>query len=164
MPLASLAWLQWYGPGLGAAVESAHPPTASATLKGLGKIAAVHTTAPTAYARPNNGRQLRAVSSTAPTAYARVSGRGRMAAIGKVNELTQDDVTGAVLESKVEGELTLKETLRVLLAAMRGESTKSSLGAGNVQHVYKSHDGTKARITATVNANGERTSVTVDPT
>jgi hypothetical protein len=163
MPYAPLVNLHWYGPGSGAAIEPPNQPTASATLKGLGGLRAVSTTAPTAHARINDGRQLRAASTTSPTAYARPSGRGRIAAVGKVNTLTQGDVTGAVLESKLEGDLTLKEALRLILSATRGESTKAALSGGNVEHVYKSHDGSKARLTAVVNANGERTSVIADP-
>lgn len=163
MPLASTFALQWYGPGLGAAVDAC-APTAEATLKGIGLLRAVGSVAPTAMARISNGRQMRATNTTAPTAYARPSGRGRMAAVGRVNALTQDDVTGAVLESKVEGDLTLKHALRLILAATRGESTKTALGGGDVRHVYKSHDGTKDRITAVVNSAGERETVTTDPT
>ncbi len=158
MPLASTAWLQWYGPGLGAAVDVV-TPTAEATLKGNGNLAAVHTTAPTAYARPNDGRQLRAVHTTAPTAYARVSGKGRIYAVGKVNELTQDDVTGAVLESLVEGNVTLKQALRIILAALAGDAE----GLENGSPVFKSLDGSKDRITATY-ASGVRSVSSIDGT
>ena len=151
MPLAPLFSLHWYGPGLGAAVDTT-APTAVATLKGDGKLAAVHTTAPTAYARINLGRQLRAVHTIVPTAYARISGKGRMAAVGKVNELTQDDVTGAVLESVVEGDVTLKQAIRLLLAAAQGDAT----GLEGAASVFKSLDGTKDRITATYSS-GTRT-------
>jgi hypothetical protein len=159
MPLASYAWLHWYGPGLGAAVEVASTPTAVAPLKGLGKLASVNTTSPTASARINDGRQLRAVHTTAPTAYARPSGKGRLAAVGKVNELSQDDVTGAVLESFVEDDLTLKQAIRLLLAAAQGNAT----GLEGASPVFKSLDGSKDRITATY-ASGTRTVTARDVT
>lgn len=143
--------LHFYGPGLGAAVDTA-APTASATIKGRGALRAVHTTAPTASARINKGRAITAVHTTAPTAYARPSGRGRMAAVGRVNQLTQDDVTGAVLESVVEGDVTLKQAIRLLLAAAQGDAT----GLEGAAPVFKSLDGTKDRITATYSS-GTRT-------
>lgn len=159
MPLSALIWHHRYGPGLGAAVEPPNQPIAAATLKGLGGLRAVHTTTPSASARINDGRQLRATNTTAPTAYARPSGRGRLAAVGKVNELSQDDVTGAVLESKVEDDLTLKQAIRLLLAAAQGNAT----GLEGAAPVFKSLDGTKDRITATYAA-GTRTVTARDVT
>ncbi len=161
MPLAPLFSLQWYGPGLGAAVDTS-APSANATIRGLGHMAATHTTAPTAYARPNDGRQLRAVHTTAPTAYARPAGRGRIAAVGKVNELTQDDVTGALLTSKIEGDWSFRDVMRLLVAAAAGQSDKAALGGGATQHTYRDLDDTKDRIVASVNAAGERTAITRD--
>lgn len=143
--------LHWYGPGLGAAVDTASP-AASATIKGLGRLAAVNTTAPTASARINKGRPITAVHTTAPTAYARISGKGRMAAVGRVNAITQDDVTGAVLEAKIEGDVTLKQALRLLLAISQGDA--SGLEGGSP--AFKSLDGSKTRVSATYAA-GTRT-------
>lgn len=75
----------------------------------------------------------------------------------KVNELSQDDVTGAVLEAKVEGSLSLKEALRILLAHAAGDATGLESGSP----VFKSQDGTKTRISGTYVA-GTRTVETVD--
>jgi hypothetical protein len=112
--------------------------------------------------RPYRGRRAALDAGGVGTLQMRPARRMRAGLVVAVNELSQDDVSGAVRNTVIEGNLTLAETLRLILAATRGESTKSSLGGGNVQHIYKSHDGTKPRITATVNANGERTSVAVD--
>lgn len=157
MPLASWYALHFHGPGLGAAVGSC-TPTASATLKGEGAMRAVNTTAPTAYARPNDGRQLHATDTATPSAYARASGKGRLAAIGKVNELSQDDVTGAVLEAKVEDDLTLKGALRLLLAIAQGDATGL-----DTNPAFKSLDGSKTRIAGT-RSGGTRTITTRDAT
>lgn len=157
MPVASWIWHAHYGPGLGAAVDLV-APTASATIKGNGKLSAVNTTAPTASARINDGRQLRAVNTATPTAYARVSGKGRLAAVGKVNELSQDDVTGAVLEADVEDGITLKQALRLLLAVAAGDATGLD---GNA--AFKSVDGSKNRIAGT-RSGGSRTITTRDGT
>ena len=159
MPLSSLAWLQWYGPGLGAAIEPPNAPTAVATLKGQGALRAVHTTAPTAYARPNQGWPMTASHTTDPTAYARISGRGRIYAVGKVNELSQDDVSGAINNTLIEGDLTLQGTLRLLLAFAQGNATGLESGSP----VFKSIDGTKDRIVATYSA-GTRTVTSRDVT
>lgn len=158
MPLASLYSLHWYGPGLGAAVDTASP-TASATIKGRGALRAVHTTSPTASARINTGRAIAAVHTAAPTAYAHPSGRGRMSAVGRVNQLTQDDVTGAVLESKIEGDLTLKQALRLLLAMAAGDAT----GLEGATPAFKSLDGSKTRLAASYSG-GNRTITTRDGT
>lgn len=152
MPLASYAALHWYGPGLGAAIEPPNQPTAVATLKGRGGMKAVHTTSPTAYARPNQGWPMTAIHTTDPSAYARISGRGRIYAVGKVNELSQDDVSGAINNTLIEGDLTLKGALRLLLAFAQGNATGLETGAP----VFKSIDGTKDRIVATYSA-GART-------
>lgn len=150
--------LTYYGPGSGSAIDEAQP-TATGTLKGLGNLRAVNTTAPTAYARPNEGHPIRAAHVTAPTAYARASGRGRMYAVGKVNELSQDDVSGAINNTVIEGDLTLKEALRLLLAFAQGNATGLESGAP----VFKSLDGTKDRIVATY-SNGTRTVTARDTT
>lgn len=160
MPLASYVWFHHYGPGMGAAVGTC-TPTAEGTLRGRGKLAAVHTTAPTAYARPNDGRQLRAVNTIAPTAYARISGKGRIYAVGKVNELTQDDVTGAVLEAQLEGSITLKEALRLLLAVAVGKTDIDTSGPSPVITFRDTAD-SKNRVTATMSGS-ERATVVLDP-
>lgn len=83
--------------------------------------------------------------------------RARVLSVIKVNELSQDDVTGAVLEAKVEGSLSLKEALRILLAHAAGDATGLESGSP----VFKSQDGTKTRISGTYVA-GTRTVETVD--
>lgn len=71
--------------------------------------------------------------------------------------LTQDDVTGAVLESRVEGDLTLKQALRILLSHAAGDAT----GLEGASPAFKSMDGSKTRIAGTY-ASGSRTVTTLD--
>jgi hypothetical protein len=71
--------------------------------------------------------------------------------------LTQDGVTGAVLESKVEGDLTLKQALRILLAHAAGNAT----GLEGASPVFKSMDGSKTRIAGSYTS-GTRTVTTLD--
>lgn len=159
MPLASYASLHWYGPGLGAAVDTC-TPTADAVIKGSGRMAATHTTAPTALARINDGRQLRAVHTTAPTAYARPSGRGRIAAVGKVNELSQDDVAGALLTARVEGDYTFRDVMRLMAATLAGKVS----GAETATVTFRAITDAKDRVVSVTDVDGNRTAVTLDPT
>jgi hypothetical protein len=157
MPLAATFALQWYGPGLGAAVDLC-TPSAVATVKGLGMLRAASTTAPSAYARINKGRPMTAASITAPTAYGRISARGRMAAVGRVNALSQDDVVGAIQTVPIEGDLTLVGAMRLLLSVLAGDAT----GLDGPSAAFKSLDGSKSRVTATLAA-GARTVTGRDP-
>lgn len=160
MPLASTFALQWHGPGLGAAIDLC-TPDAVATLKGNGNLRAVNVNAPTAYARINLGKQLRATDTTAPSASASLKGKGRIAAVGKIGVITQDDVTGAVLEAKVEGNYSLKDALRLLLAVAAGKTDITDLGGGNATVKFRDVNDTKDRVTASMTGS-ERTSVTKD--
>lgn len=83
--------------------------------------------------------------------------RARPAMLVKIGALSQDDVTGAVLEAPVEGDVTLKQALRLVLAYIAGDATGLD---GNP--AFKSLDGTKDRIAGTI-AGGSRTVTTVDP-
>jgi hypothetical protein len=72
--------------------------------------------------------------------------------------LSQDDVTGAVFEGKIEGDLTLKQALRYLLAVAQGNAT----GLGGPDVAYKSLDGGTTRIAGSV-VDGTRTITTRNP-
>lgn len=161
MPLASYSWFHHYGPGLGAAVDTS-TPTAEGTLKGIGRLAAVNTTSPTADARINEGRQLRAVDTIVPTAFARIRANGRIYAVGRVNELTQDDVTGAVLEEPIEGSVTMRQALRILLAVAAGKTNINDLGGGLAEVTFRDILDVKDRVVADMTGS-ERTTVTLDP-
>lgn len=67
--------------------------------------------------------------------------------------------TGSIIfQSIFEGNMTVEEGLRVFLAALSG----SSSGGGTETIKFKDPSGTVDRITATVDANGNRTSVTLN--
>lgn len=74
-----------------------------------------------------------------------------------VSSLSQDDVTGAVLEAVVEGDITLKETLRLMLAYVAGNA--SGL---DTNPAYKAMDGTTTRLAGTISG-GTRTITTRNP-
>ena len=74
----------------------------------------------------------------------------------KIGTITQDDVTGAVLEYVVEGNISVKEALRILLAFAAGKTTVDGSTVG-----FRDLADTKDRITAVMNG-GVRTTVTLD--
>lgn len=71
---------------------------------------------------------------------------------------TAADNAVAVWQAIVEGGMSAEAMMRVLVAAMAGKSS----GAGSATETYKSIDGSKARITATFDAAGNRSGVVVD--
>ena len=147
--------LVYYGPGAAAAV-GVSVSTASATIRADGILRAVDTSVATAVARVSNGRRMAAVDVALATAFVTLKGRGRLGAVGKIGALSQDDVTGAVLEAVIEDGLSLKEALRLLLAYAAGDATGL-----DTNPIFKSMDGSKTRLAGTISA-GTRTITTKD--
>ena len=84
-----------------------------------------------------------------------------------VGTLTADAITANSLSAGavdkihdeiVEGTLTARQILRLLLAAIGGETS----GGGTVTVIFRDNADTKARITMTVDANGNRSAVVLD--
>jgi len=81
-------------------------------------------------------------------------------AIG-ASELATDAVTeivNALNAAIIEGSLTLKDVLRLILAAETGKSS----GGGTTSVAFRDNADTKNRISATVTSVGNRTAVTLD--
>lgn len=70
------------------------------------------------------------------------------------------EIAAAVMASNVEGTVTLTESMRLQNAALLGKAS----GLGTTTAVYRDLADTKDRITATVDADGNRTAVTLDDT
>ena len=66
----------------------------------------------------------------------------------------------AILDDAIEGSLTLRQALRIILAAAAGKLS----GAATTTVVVRDQADTKNRISATVDADGNRSAVTVDGT
>lgn len=161
MLLGTLASLQWYGPATAALVMSdalgdmplatPHQSMAAAVnVLGIGDAPIL---------RPYRGRNAALDVGGEGLLYlagARKSIRTALSVY--VSELSQDDVTGAVLEAPIEGDLTLKQALRILLAHAAGDATGLD---GNP--AFKSLDGSKTRVGGTI-ASGTRTITTLDGT
>lgn len=161
MPLAATAALQFYGPCCAAAVGSDVSPSANATLHANVRLGAVGTAvAFSPFARATQGRNMAAVSTaSAFSPQAQLRANARLGAVGKIGTLSQDDVTGAVLESEIEPGISLRRAMRALLAtAALGRSN----GGGTDTLRFRDPANTKDRIVATVDASGNRTNIVAD--
>lgn len=161
MPVAAFFFHHTYGPAAGACVtqgEGATVADVKATAKAQSASAVGVGSVPFAKAtRLVNSPMEVTGAGSMPRALPKA--RARAGSIIKVNELSQDDVTGAVLEAPVEGGLSLKQALRLLLAHAAGDAT----GLEGSSIAFKSLDGTKTRIDGTVSA-GTRTITSRDAT
>jgi len=151
----------WYGPHCASAVGAAAPSSSPAATGELDLTANARGIA-TAYATSaslTDGRSGDAVgraSSSGASATGEVSARAN--AVGKVNELTQGDVASALQSLPIEGSLTLRDVMRLLLSVASGDATGLD---GNP--AFKSADGSKTRLAGTISS-GNRTITTKDAT
>lgn len=159
MPLASLFSLQWYGPAAAAGIlqgsaalsgQAKGRARAAATASGVGSVPLAKPTR--LVNRPATMVGTGAIVTALP------KGRGRMAATIRVNALGQDDVTGAVLEAPLDNGLSVKQALRLILAASAGKLS----GAGGGTITLRNPGDTRSRIVATVDGTGNRTAITYD--
>lgn len=164
MPLASWHFFHRYGrdmvsmvaePGLGELAVGIPSQRIRAAVIGSGVGAAEM--------RPYRGQTAALLSSGSGSMLAGPKTRMKAALLVSVNTLGQDDVTGAVLEAPIDGGLSLRQAIRLLLAQAAGKSVVSDLGGGNKQVRFRNMDDTADRITATVNSTG-RTAVTRNAT
>ncbi len=82
---------------------------------------------------------------------------------GGAGGLTAPEVSADLLDAQpIEGARTLRDLLRILAAFAAGETVITSGAPGAATVVFKSLDGSKDRISATMDGS-ERTSVAVDP-
>ncbi len=81
------------------------------------------------------------------------------AAAGDAMALTGAAVD-AILDEAVEGTYTLRQILRLYSSILLSKIS----GAGTGTEVFRSIGDTKDRVTATVDASGNRTAITLDPT
>jgi len=70
------------------------------------------------------------------------------------------DAVDEILDEVVEGSVTLRHAIKIFLAALAGKST----GGGTATLIFRDNADVKARITATVDANGNRIAMTLDGT
>ena len=164
MPLASYASLQFNGPGAAAmkpdpAATGAVIGTASARAR-AGSVTSGAGSMPRAKAT-RMVSSLTVINGAATTTVLPMKGRVRAAAIIKVNSLSQDDVTGAVLEAVVEPGLTLRQALKLVAAATAGKISGGGTSTVTIRNAVA--DGAD-RIVATVDADGNRSAITYNLT
>lgn len=164
MPLGSTFALHWYGPAMASAVVQSSGAISTASARGRVRASAsLSGSGAITFARPQ--RLLSASSSLSGAGVitaAQPRGRIKARATIKVNELSQDDVTGAVLEAQVEDGVSLKHAIRLLLSVAAGKTDIIDLGGGAATVKFRDVNDTTDRITATM-AGSERTAVVLDP-
>jgi len=151
--------LVYYGPAAAAMiVADSVGGLQSATPKGKVRSSLVEQGAADApYFRPVNLRGAGLEAGGVGTMQASPVTSVRAALKVTIGTLSQDDVTGAVLESEIEPGLTLRQALRLIAAATAGR--KVDPGGGGVAF-RNAVANSKTRITA----NADRTVVTTDVT
>jgi hypothetical protein len=89
--------------------------------------------------------------------------------VGTTNTITTWDKTGyalsaagidAIIDDVIEGTLTLRQAMRIMFSSLANKSS----GGGTATLTFRDLADLKARITATCDADGNRTAVTVDGT
>jgi hypothetical protein len=134
--------------------------TTDANLEGEGDLASEVTGLATTDALGELGAEIAAEAYGVATTDADIEGNGDMASellIG--GPFTGESLSGELLATKVEGDITVGGALRLILASAAAKL--SGAPAGPV--VIRDANDTKNRITATVDANGNRLAVTLDP-
>ncbi len=161
MPAAAFANFAVYGPG----AASMHVTDAAGRLEAAQPVmtkrfgASIGGTGTAVTLRPYRGRAFALVNGGTGAVAAQPRKRSRFAlSVSIGGALTQDGVTGAVLESKVEGDLTLKQAIRILLAQAAGNATGLD---GATPEFRSAVDNGKVRIAGTYTG-GTRTVTTLD--
>lgn len=158
MPLASWYSLHFYGEAAGAMVTQGQG-SLEGDVRGRARAAQV-TTGVGSMPRAKATRLVNSpatITGVVSMPRALPKGRARPQCVIKVNELSQDDVTGAVLEAVVEGTVTLRQALRLVLAYAAGDATGLDSNPA-----FKSLDGSKTRVAGNISG-GTRTITTLDP-
>ena len=152
--------LTYYGPGAASmhVLDAAGAVTAQPVMRkrfalNAGGVGVAHVL------RPYRGRAFALAAAGAGAMISQPRKRVRFAlSVSIGGALTQDGVTGAVLESKIEGDLTLKQALRILLAQAAGNATGLE---GATPEFRSAVDPNKVRIAGTYNG-GQRTVTALD--
>lgn len=161
MPAAAFANFHVYGPaqsagvvvGTGEAIPSiAGNARLDKVTQGAGSVPLAKPT------RLRNSPMVTTGVGSCPLALPKA--RARPAMVARVGVLSQDDVTGAVLEAKVEGGYSVKQVLALLAAFAAGKTDITDLGGGHATVVFRNVTDTDNKITASVTGS-ERTSVTI---
>jgi len=160
MPAAAFVNFAVYGPGAtsmnvldAAGSATAQPIMTKRTGASVGGIGTANVL------RPYRGRVFNLVNGGTGAVVAQARKRVRPAlSVSIGGALTQDGVTGAVLEAPIEGGLSLKQAIRILLAQAAGNATGLE---GSAPEFRSAIDSGKVRIAGTYSG-GTRTVTTLD--
>lgn len=158
--LLALTTLVWHGPAAAAMVVSdAVGSVGAATPRGRVRAASLMQGVGDApVLRPSRLKHApMTVSAVGEMVSATPKGRARFGMTVQIGTLSQDDVTGAVLDVEVEPGLTLRKAIQLISAATAG--VKENLAGGGIGF-RSAGAGHKRRISA----NSDRTVVTTDLT
>ena len=154
----------WYG-SASAALVNESMSTASMSIKGNIRLnESIQISLSDAYLKPTlliNSPLI--VQGEGSVVKALPKGNIRMNLDVSVNELTQGDIEGAVLEGRVEGSITLKQAIRLMLSILAGKTAITDLGDGNAVVRFRDVNDTKDRVAADMDGS-QRTHVTLDTT
>jgi hypothetical protein len=165
MPLASTYTLQFYGNCCAAMVIDASGSVEAFNAKRQVRAALAVEGVGTAHVfRPYRAQYAAlAVEASGVVQTFAPKRRIRAALSVSVNELTKDDVTGAVLEAEIEPGLSLKKAIRALMAGNLGLDSITDLGGGGATVRFRDFNDTKDRLVYTMDGS-ERVAVTRDLT
>jgi len=151
--------LVYFGPAASASVVMASGSLASGAIgfaraggfsQGVGSVP---------FATPTRLRgSVLAVTGVGSVVQALPKGRAKPFIVIRVNALSQDDVTGAVLESEIEAGFSMRKILRLMASVLLGKST-----GGPGSPVFRNVTDAKARVTGTADASGNRSAASYDP-
>lgn len=162
MPAAAFYPLHFYGPFMTSMVVTDAAGSAQFHARQIYQPALTVGGIGTAQMRPYRGRRAALQAGGVGTLQATARKRVRAALTVTIGTLSQDDVTGAVLESEIEPGLTLRESVRLLLSVAVGK-TDIVAGLGGAATVrFRNPADTADRVVATMDGS-ERAAVTLTP-
>lgn len=146
--------------GLGATQAYVPAPVISAALTAIGDIGGSAAGSVSISADETEGRIIYGSAAGVGAVAVTVSGPGRIAASVTIGfRPSADDIAFTLLDGfTVETGLTVRQALRLISAALAGKVSGAETSTVTIRNVGD----TKDRITATVDANGNRTAVTTD--
>jgi C-terminal processing protease CtpA/Prc len=163
MPLAPFFNLMWYGSASAAMSVEVAMPTNQLSMKQNKRMSLdVAVVLPAAYLYAQRGKNgLLNVQIVAQIHTLIMQKRLKAVLDVAINKLSQDDVTGAVLDVEIEPGISLRSAMKLLLAINAGKTSITDVGGGNVEVVFRNILDTKDTLTATTNG-GQRTSIDLD--
>jgi hypothetical protein len=112
MPLAPLWSIHFYGPGLMGACIATVDPEEDLTVRAEVRLGTENTVNPDEYLNLLKGNKMAVENTVSPDDSLLVRANTGLAVVSKVNELTQDDIIGAVLTTQIAPGLTFSDALK----------------------------------------------------